>query len=164
MGLNTIAASIDEEPRHHRRSLRALPDPARISRPHAARPRGTDRAFDYFQSRAAACANRQPSLSSVKTVYLSLGSNIGDREAMLQSALDRLRVPGVIAALVGLRNRAAGSTEPALVSEHGLEAETALFPMQLLAASSALSGTWGAARVPKDLAPSTSTFCFTGVS
>ena len=38
VGLGTIAASIDEEPRHHRGSLRAVSDPAWFSGSHAARP------------------------------------------------------------------------------------------------------------------------------
>ena len=71
----------------------------------------------------------------MKTVYLSLGSNLGDRELMLQSALDRLHAPD-------LRIRRISSvyeTEPVGFREQRFflnlvaEAETDLFPLLLLA-------------------------------
>jgi 2-amino-4-hydroxy-6-hydroxymethyldihydropteridine diphosphokinase len=71
----------------------------------------------------------------VKTIYLSLGSNLGDREQMLQSALDRLHG----ADLRILRVSAVYETEPVGFKEQRLflnlaaEAETDLFPMLLLA-------------------------------
>ena len=40
VGVNTIAASISEEAGHHRRSLRAVSDSARLSESHAPRPCG----------------------------------------------------------------------------------------------------------------------------
>ena len=49
VGVNTIAASIDEEAGNHRGSLRAVPDPARLPPSFAARPHGTERAFEYFK-------------------------------------------------------------------------------------------------------------------
>lgn len=70
----------------------------------------------------------------MKHVYLSLGSNIGDRERMLQSALDRLHAPD-------FRIRRISSvyeTEPVDFKEQRLflnlvaEGETELFPMMLL--------------------------------
>jgi 2-amino-4-hydroxy-6-hydroxymethyldihydropteridine diphosphokinase len=70
----------------------------------------------------------------VKTVYLSLGSNLGDREQMLQSALDRLHGAG----LRILRLSPVYETEPVGLKEQRLflnlaaEAETDLFPMLLL--------------------------------
>src|SRR5215472_9885079 len=71
----------------------------------------------------------------MKIVYLSLGSNLGDREQTLQSALDRLQAPD-------LRIRRISSvyeTEPVDFKEQRFflnlvaEAETDLFPMLLLA-------------------------------
>jgi 2-amino-4-hydroxy-6-hydroxymethyldihydropteridine diphosphokinase len=70
----------------------------------------------------------------LKTVYLSLGSNVGDREAMLQAAVDGLHAPD-------LRIRRVSpvyETEPMGVTNQRwflnlvVEAETSLFPMQLL--------------------------------
>jgi 2-amino-4-hydroxy-6-hydroxymethyldihydropteridine diphosphokinase len=71
----------------------------------------------------------------MKIVYLSLGSNVGDREQTLQSALDRLHAPdlGIV------RVSSVYETEPVDFKEqrHFLnlvaEAETDLFPLLLLA-------------------------------
>ena len=71
----------------------------------------------------------------VKTVYLSLGSNIGDREAMLQSAVDRLHAPD----LRIQRISPVYETEPMDFKDQRaflnlvVEAETELFPLLLLA-------------------------------
>src|SRR2546425_301875 len=73
-------------------------------------------------------------LESMKTVYLSLGSNIGDREQMLQSALDRLHAPD----LTIRRISSVYETEPVDFKQQRAflnlvaEAETELFPMMLL--------------------------------
>ena len=94
VGVNTIAASIAEEPEHDRRSLRALLDPVGLSstaRRAAAWPRIAHSITS--RSRAGCDPTSRRCGSSVKLVYLSLGSNIGDREHMLQSALDQLRAP-----------------------------------------------------------------------
>jgi 2-amino-4-hydroxy-6-hydroxymethyldihydropteridine diphosphokinase len=70
----------------------------------------------------------------VKTVYLSLGSNLGDRELMLQSALDRLHASD----LRILRASSVYETEPVGFKEQRFflnlvaEAETDLFPLMLL--------------------------------
>jgi len=70
----------------------------------------------------------------VKTVYLSLGSNIGDREQMLQSALDRLHGRD----LPVQRVSPVYETEPVDFKEQRaflnlvVEAQTELFPMMLL--------------------------------
>ena len=70
----------------------------------------------------------------MKTVYLSLGSNIGDREQMLQSALDRLHSPD----LKIRRISPVYETEPVDFKDQRAflnlvaEAETELFPMMLL--------------------------------
>ncbi len=71
----------------------------------------------------------------MKLVYLSLGSNIGDREANLHAALERLPRPGVRL----LRVSPVYETEPLDYTDQRwflnlvAEAETSLFPMQLLA-------------------------------
>jgi 2-amino-4-hydroxy-6-hydroxymethyldihydropteridine diphosphokinase len=70
----------------------------------------------------------------VKTVYLSLGSNIGNREANLRAAIDRLPAAGIRT----LRVSPIYETEPvdnraqAWFLNLVLEAETGLFPLQLL--------------------------------
>jgi 2-amino-4-hydroxy-6-hydroxymethyldihydropteridine diphosphokinase len=70
----------------------------------------------------------------VKTVYFSLGSNIGDRQQLLQDAVDRLESPG----LTVKRISSIYETEPMYVKEQrsflnlAVEAETSLFPMMLL--------------------------------
>lgn len=71
----------------------------------------------------------------MKTVYLSLGSNLGDRERNLREAIRRLGEAGVRA----LRVSSLYETEPLDVRDQPwflnlvLEAETELFPKQLLA-------------------------------
>jgi 2-amino-4-hydroxy-6-hydroxymethyldihydropteridine diphosphokinase len=71
----------------------------------------------------------------MKIVYLSLGSNLGDREQTLQSALDHLHAPD----LRIVRISSVYETEPVDFKEqrHFLnlvaEAETDLFPLLLLA-------------------------------
>lgn len=70
----------------------------------------------------------------MKTVYLSLGSNIGDRQSNLQAAIERLAATG----LRILRASPIYETEPVDYTSQRwflnqvAEAETELFPMQLL--------------------------------
>lgn len=70
----------------------------------------------------------------MKLVYLGLGSNIGDREALLQTALDGLNAPD----LRLLRVSSLYETEPIGFRDQGwflnlvAEFETDLFPKQLL--------------------------------
>lgn len=70
----------------------------------------------------------------MKLIYLSLGSNIGDREANLNAALDRLAAPD----LRLLRTSPIYETEPLDYTDQRwflnmvAEAETSLFPMLLL--------------------------------
>lgn len=70
----------------------------------------------------------------MKTVYLALGSNIGDREARLREAVARLKAEEIHV----LRCSPVYETEPQDVKDQDwflnavLEAETDLFPMQLL--------------------------------
>jgi 2-amino-4-hydroxy-6-hydroxymethyldihydropteridine diphosphokinase len=70
----------------------------------------------------------------MKTVYLGLGSNLGDREAMLQAALRALESPQ----LRILRASPVYETEPVDAPDQQwflnqvAEAETGLFPLQLL--------------------------------
>ena len=71
----------------------------------------------------------------MKIVYLSLGSNIGNREANLRAAMERLAAPR----LRVLRVSPIYETEPVDYTDQRwflnlvVEAETTLFPMQLLA-------------------------------
>jgi 2-amino-4-hydroxy-6-hydroxymethyldihydropteridine diphosphokinase len=71
----------------------------------------------------------------LKRIYLSLGSNVGDREENLRQAVERL-ASGDVRVLRGSRIY---ETEPvdrkdqAWFLNQVVEAETALFPMQLLA-------------------------------
>ena len=70
----------------------------------------------------------------MKTVYLSLGSNIGEREAYLRQAVEQLEAAEVHV----LRRSSVFETEPQDVKDQGwflnavIEAETELFPLQLL--------------------------------
>ena len=71
----------------------------------------------------------------MKTVYLGMGSNVGDRERNLAAALAQLAAP----ALRVLRVSSTYETEPVDYTDQRwflnlvVEAETELFPMQLLA-------------------------------
>jgi 2-amino-4-hydroxy-6-hydroxymethyldihydropteridine diphosphokinase len=71
----------------------------------------------------------------MKTVYLGMGSNVGDRERNLAAALAQLAAP----ALRVLRISSTYETEPVDYTDQRwflnlvAEAETELFPMQLLA-------------------------------
>jgi 2-amino-4-hydroxy-6-hydroxymethyldihydropteridine diphosphokinase len=70
----------------------------------------------------------------VKTVYLTLGSNVGDRQTNLKRALELLETPE----LHVLRLSSVYDTEPRDLRSQPrflnqvVEAETSLFPMQLL--------------------------------
>jgi 2-amino-4-hydroxy-6-hydroxymethyldihydropteridine diphosphokinase len=70
----------------------------------------------------------------VKRVYFSLGSNVGEREAHLRSAIEQLESP----ALHVLRTSPIYETEPVEYTAQRwflnvvVEAETDLFPLQLL--------------------------------
>ena len=71
----------------------------------------------------------------MKTVYLGLGSNLGDREANLREALERLEKEDVTI----VRRSSIYETEPRDVLDQAcflnaaVEATTDLFPLQLLA-------------------------------
>jgi 2-amino-4-hydroxy-6-hydroxymethyldihydropteridine diphosphokinase len=70
----------------------------------------------------------------MKTIYLSLGSNVGDREHNLRTAIERLRAPD----LRVLRTSPVYETEPVDYTSQRwflnlvVEAETGLFPKLLL--------------------------------
>jgi 2-amino-4-hydroxy-6-hydroxymethyldihydropteridine diphosphokinase len=70
----------------------------------------------------------------LKLVYLSLGSNTGDREMLLQSAIDALPAAGVRV----IRKSSIYETEPQDLRDQAwflnmiAECETELFPVQLL--------------------------------
>jgi 2-amino-4-hydroxy-6-hydroxymethyldihydropteridine diphosphokinase len=88
----------------------------------------------------------------MKTAYLGLGSNVGDREANLRAAIGRLRAPD----LRVLRVSSVYETEPVDYSAQRwflnlvLEAETSLFPLQLLSRIAKIERGMGRVRtVPK---------------
>ena len=88
----------------------------------------------------------------MKTVYLSLGSNIGNREANLSAAIECLAAPR----LRVLRVSPIYETEPVDYTDQRwflnlvVEAETTLFPMQLLARIGKIEHELGRVRtVPK---------------
>jgi 2-amino-4-hydroxy-6-hydroxymethyldihydropteridine diphosphokinase len=88
----------------------------------------------------------------LKTTYLSLGSNIGDRDANLRAAIERLAAPG----LRVLRVSPVYETEPVEYTDQRwflnlvIEAETSLFPLQLLARTQKVERVLGRVRtVPK---------------
>ncbi|MGB7761031.1 MAG: 2-amino-4-hydroxy-6-hydroxymethyldihydropteridine diphosphokinase [Bryobacteraceae bacterium] len=88
----------------------------------------------------------------MKTAYLSLGSNIGDRDANLRAAIERLAAPG----LRVLRVSPVYETEPVDYTAQRwflnlvIEAETSLFPLQLLARAQKVERVLGRVRtVPK---------------
>ncbi len=88
----------------------------------------------------------------MKTVYLSLGSNVGDRAANLRAAIEALPGAGVKV----LRVSPVYETEPVEYTAQAwflnlaVEAETELFPMQLLAQTSRIERKLGRVRtVPK---------------
>jgi 2-amino-4-hydroxy-6-hydroxymethyldihydropteridine diphosphokinase len=70
----------------------------------------------------------------LKTVYLGLGSNIGDREAMLRSALEKLECPQLrLKRASGLyETEPMGLREQAWFLNMAAEFETELMPRQLL--------------------------------
>lgn len=89
---------------------------------------------------------------TVKTVYLSLGSNIGDRERNLRDALKQLNTAGIRV----VRISPIYETEPVdLAGQRWFlnlvaEAETDLFPLQLLARTQKIERALGRVRtVPK---------------
>jgi len=84
----------------------------------------------------------------VKVIYLALGSNLGDRAANLRTAIDSLPAAGILV----LRESPIYETEPVGYARQGwflnmvVEAETALFPMQLLARTAKIERALGRVR------------------
>jgi len=70
----------------------------------------------------------------VKTIYLGLGSNVGDREHMLQTAIDRLQSPElrITRASSVYETEPQGRRNQRWFLNLVVEAETDLFPRQLL--------------------------------
>ncbi|MBZ5620977.1 MAG: 2-amino-4-hydroxy-6-hydroxymethyldihydropteridine diphosphokinase [Acidobacteriia bacterium] len=84
----------------------------------------------------------------MKTVYLSLGSNVGDRERNLQAAIERLQAPD----LRVLHTSPVYETEPVDYTAQRwflnlvVEAETGLFPLQLLSRTARIERELGRVR------------------
>src|SRR5689334_12552845 len=88
----------------------------------------------------------------MKTVYLGLGSNVGDRERNLSAAVERLAAPD----LRLLRESPHYETEPVDYTDQRwflnmvVEAETGLFPLQLLQRTARIERELGRVRtIPK---------------
>lgn len=85
----------------------------------------------------------------MKLVYLGLGSNLGDRQANLDQAMERLQQEGVII----LRRSSLYETEPRDFLDQPwflnmvVEVETRLFPRRLLAAIQRIESSMGRRRV-----------------
>jgi 2-amino-4-hydroxy-6-hydroxymethyldihydropteridine diphosphokinase len=85
---------------------------------------------------------------SVKQVYLSLGSNLGDREANLRRAIDALERQDIHV----IKQSSLYETAPQDVVEQpwflnlALECQTRLFPLQLLAATQRIENELGRTR------------------
>src|SRR6185437_8029394 len=135
----------------HRRGLRALPHPARFHRPHAARTCRPGARVRIFRNRAPATWLRPEHavLIHVKTVYLALGANIGERARNLERALDALEAEGVHI----VRRSSLYETEPRDVRDQPwflnlvVEAETILLPRQLLSTIRRIEKNLGRKRV-----------------
>src|SRR5208282_483469 len=129
--------------RRHRGNLRALPDAARHARPHPARARGhraglqTFRAGRWPPPAATVLISGATHRVMTKTVYLGLGSNLGDRAANLELAIAGLAAAGVHV----VRRSSLYATEPVGSGpQHWflnsvVEASTDLLPRQLLRAT-----------------------------
>jgi len=84
----------------------------------------------------------------MKTIYLSLGSNVGDREHNLRTAIDRLSTPD----LQVLRASPVYETEPVDYTSQRwflnlvVEAETTLFPKMLLSRTARIEHELGRVR------------------
>jgi len=116
-------------------------DPARVFEPHAARAHGHELAFDYFKVSQA--AQRRPAgvILSGETIYLSLGSNLGDREANCGGHRAAGGAgPARSAHLAGVRDRAGGLHAQGWFLNLVVEAETGLFPCNCSRARARSSG------------------------
>lgn len=93
-----------------------------------------------------------PVVPSMKTVYLGLGSNVGDREKNLRKAIEQLAAPN----LRVVRVSSTYETEPiGFAAQHWflnlvVEAETELFPMQLLSRTIKIERSLGRVRTIKN--------------
>lgn len=92
----------------------------------------------------------------MKTVYLSLGSNLGDREGYLRQALELLPGPGMLLT----RRSSIYETDPRDREDQpqflnmAVEIETALFPMQVLSRTQKIERELGRERL-RDKGPRT---------
>jgi 2-amino-4-hydroxy-6-hydroxymethyldihydropteridine diphosphokinase len=83
-----------------------------------------------------------------KTAYLGLGSNLGNREDNLRRAIEAIRAAGIVVR----RQSSIYETAPMLVTDQpwflnlALEAQTSLFPLQLLHQTQAIEKALGRKR------------------
>ena len=89
------------------------------------------------------------------TAYLGLGSNLGDRAALIEAALDRLEAAGVaVRARAPFYETDPVATDPQpLYLNSAARVETALGPDELLALGLAIERALGRERPPGDAAP-----------
>ena len=147
VGLATIAASIDEEPD----TIEEVYEPYLMQLGFLDRtPRGrcaTDRAFEYFKVAAPRAWNSE--FAVLKTVYLGLGSNLGDRLENLASrprAASSARICSSRAHPRSMKpSRAIFSDQPWFLNQV-IEARTTLFPRQLLARAQKIEREMGRTR------------------
>ncbi|MGO9258293.1 MAG: 2-amino-4-hydroxy-6-hydroxymethyldihydropteridine diphosphokinase [Bryobacteraceae bacterium] len=92
----------------------------------------------------------------MKTIYLSLGSNVGDRQANLRAALERLAAPDLRVVRVSPVYETEPVDAPPGIPEQrwflnlAAEAETDLFPMQLLARTQKIERALGRVRTVRN--------------
>lgn len=90
----------------------------------------------------------------LKRVFLSLGSNLGDRVANLDKALDALETEGIRI----IKKSSIYETEPQEVTAQpwflnlAAECETKLFPLQFLSATQRIERELGRERGPREIA------------
>ena len=70
----------------------------------------------------------------MKRIYLSLGSNLGDRQSALQTAVDKLHAPDLVVTKISSiwETAPVGFKEQSNFFNVAIEAQTSLLPMQLL--------------------------------
>src|ERR1019366_10257366 len=88
-GGNPVAAPFPGGGETYKKIRGAVPDSAWIPEPYAAGPRGHGTGVRVLPGEAQAAGWRAAGVV-LKRIYLSLGSNIGDREGNLRKAVERL--------------------------------------------------------------------------
>lgn len=91
-----------------------------------------------------------------KVVYLSLGSNLGDREANLRTAIEKLGKVGTVAAVSSFyETEPVGVTAQPWFLNCAVKLDTEKMPRQLIAAILSIEQSMGRQRKPQQKAPRT---------